>query len=185
MSRLIRESGGVGAVRIIAATNIELRKAVQAREFREDLYYRLNVITLTLPPLRERKDDIPLLVSHFLKGRAVEIPEEVLNKLTLHSWPGNVRELRNVMERAVVMMEGNQLRAEDLLFLSGEKKGSEPMLWEQNEHESPESLEAIEKQVITRSLKRCKGDKKEVARILGIALSTLYEKIKRYQVDPL
>lgn len=122
-------------------------------------------------------------MTHFLKGKEVEVPEEVFAKFSQHPWSGNVRELRNVMERGLVMMEGNRLRAEDLLFSKSEEKGGDPMPWEISDHAPPESLEAIEQQVIRRTLKRCDGDKKQVARILGIALSTLYEKIKRYQLE--
>ncbi len=169
--------------RIIAATNRWLDQEVMNGRFRQDLFFRLYVLPVFLPPLRERREDIPLLVAHFLKGKAVEVPKEVLAKLIQHPWPGNVRELRNVMERGVVMMEGNRLRSEDLLFLRAEKKGGGPMPWEKHDDAPPESLEEIEKQVIRRTLKGCAGDKKQVAKTLGIALSTLYEKIKRYRLD--
>ncbi len=170
--------------RVISATNRWLDQEVMNGRFRQDLFFRLYVLPVFLPPLRERREDIPLLVAHFLKGKAVEVPKEVLDRLIRHSWPGNVRELRNVMERGVVMMEGNRLRSEDLLFLRSEKKGNDPMPWEKSdETPPPESLEEIEKQVIRRTLKSCEGDKKQVAKTLGIALSTLYEKIKRYRLD--
>jgi len=170
--------------RVVAATNRWLDKEVVKGNFRQDLYFRLNVVPLSLPPLRERREDIPLLVRHFLKGKSVHVPQAVLDKLVDHPWPGNVRELRNVLERGVVLMEGNTLSVEDLLFFGAGKKGGAPMPWEENEGASaPVSLEEIEKQVIRRALKTHKGDKKAVARELGIALSTLYEKIRRFKLD--
>lgn len=170
--------------RVVAATNRWLDEEVVKGNFRQDLYFRLNVVPISLPPLRERREDIPPLVRHFLKGKSVHMPQAVLAKLIDHPWPGNVRELRNVLERGVVLMEGNTLSMEDLLFFGAGKKGGAPMTWEQSEGASaPVSLEEIEKQVIRRALKTHKGDKKAVARELGIALSTLYEKIRRFKLD--
>jgi len=167
--------------RVIAATNRWLDQEVLAGKFRQDLYFRLYVLPIILPPLRERREDIPLLVEHFLKGQSVHIPPSVLETLVSHPWPGNVRELRNVMERGLVMMEDKTLRAEDLLFLSGAEAGGRPMFWKAAEDQSaPQTLEEVEKQVISRTLKACGGDKKAVSKTLGIALSTLYEKIRRY-----
>jgi len=167
--------------RVIAATNRWLDQEVLAGRFRQDLFFRLYILPISLPPLRERLEDIPLLVEHFLKGKSIHVPPSVLDFLVAHPWPGNVRELRNVMERGVVMMEGNTLREKDLLFLSASEQESTPMPWKAtNQTPPPESLEEVEKQVISRTLKACKGDKKAVSQILGIALSTLYEKIRRY-----
>ncbi len=172
--------------RVIAATNRWLDQEVLKGRFRQDLFFRLYVLPIFLPPLREREEDIPILISHFLKGKAVQVPQAAMDQLVAHPWPGNVRELRNVMERAVVMMEGNVLQPEDLLFLSNADRQGELMPWEKNEETSPPaSLEEIEKQVIRRALKSCKGDKKVVAKTLGIALSTLYEKLRRYKLDKL
>ncbi len=170
--------------RVVAATNRWLDQEVVKGNFRQDLYFRLNVVPISLPPLRERREDIPLLVRHFLKGKSIHVPQAVLAKLIDHPWPGNVRELRNVLERGVVLMEGNTLSMEDLLFFGAGKKGGAPMPWEESEAASaPVSLEEIEKQVIRRALKTHSGDKKAVARELGIALSTLYEKIRRFKLD--
>ncbi len=169
--------------RVIAATNRWLDQEVVKGTFRQDLYFRLYVIPIFLPPLRERQEDIPLLIQHFLKGKYVHVPQPVLDKLTEHPWPGNVRELRNVLERGVVMMESNTLQVENLLFLGEGKKGGGPMPWQGSEDSAPPvSLEEIEKQVIRRAIKTHGGDKKAVARELGIALSTLYEKIKRFNL---
>src|SRR5262249_45610383 len=108
-------------VRIIAASNRNLEEEVKAKRFREDLYYRLNVITITIPPLRSRKEDIPLLVHHFVKSYASKnkkavngFDEKAMQWLTRHSWPGNVRELENMVERAVVLSKGNTLTQHDL-----------------------------------------------------------------------
>ncbi|MFQ5589167.1 MAG: sigma 54-interacting transcriptional regulator [Nitrospiria bacterium] len=169
--------------RVVAATNRWLDQEVVKGRFRQDLYFRLYVIPIFLPPLRERREDIPLLVRHFLKGKSIHVPQPVLERLTEHPWPGNVRELRNVLERAVVMMEGATLHMEDLLFLGERKKGGGPMPWQESEATAPPvSLEEIEKQVIRRAIKTHGGDKRAVARELGIALSTLYEKIKRFKL---
>lgn len=167
--------------RIIAATNRWLDQEVFEGRFRQDLYFRLYVLPIFLPPLRERKEDIPLLISHFLKGKPVRVPPATLEKLAAHDWPGNVRELRNVIERGVVMMEGETLHPEDLLFLQPSGRQGPPMPWEEQK-KSGGSLDEIEKQVIERTLKAQGGDKKAAARILGIALSTLYEKLKRHRI---
>lgn len=170
--------------RVVAATNRWLDQEVLKGNFRSDLYFRLNVVPISLPPLRERREDIPLLVCHFLKGKSVHVPQGVLETLIDHPWPGNVRELRNVLERGVVLMEGNALTMDDLLFFGAGKKGGAPMPWEESEGASaPVSLEEIETQVIRRALKTHRGDKKAVAKELGIALSTLYEKIRRFKLD--
>ncbi|MEC4679028.1 MAG: sigma 54-interacting transcriptional regulator, partial [Nitrospirota bacterium] len=171
--------------RVVAATNRWLDQEVLTGNFRSDLYFRLNVVPISLPPLRERREDIPLLVNHFLKGKSVHVPQAVLDTLIGHPWPGNVRELRNVLERGVVLMEENTLSMDDLLFFGAGKKGGAPMPWAENEGASaaPVSLEEVERQVIRRALKTHEGDKKAVAKELGIALSTLYEKIRRFKLD--
>lgn len=168
--------------RVVAATNRWLDQEVIKGTFRQDLYFRLYVIPIFLPPLRERKEDVPLLALHFLKGKSIHIPKPTLDKLTEHDWPGNVRELRNALERGVVMMDGTTLRADDLLFLGDRnRKGSAMLSVESDGTSPPVSLEEIEKQVIQRALKRLGGNKKAVANELGIALSTLYEKIRRFK----
>ncbi|MDR4498287.1 MAG: sigma-54 dependent transcriptional regulator [Candidatus Scalindua sp.] len=167
-------------VRIISATNVNLANAVKQKRFREDLYYRLNVITITIPPLRERKEDIPLLVSHFLKiyqeknGKPLNgISEETLDILTDYIWPGNVRELKNVIERAVVLTQHNIISPNDLpenivKNLIKDRKMSVPFGM---------PLREIEKRIIVETLKRTNGDKGITANLLGIAPRTIYRKI--------
>ena len=163
-------------VRIIAATNRDLQKAVADGRFRQDLFYRLNVITLTLAPLRDRKEDIPPLVDRLLEQLAVELKKpvegvspEAMALLLSHSWPGNVRELRNVLERGIVVSRGPLLLPADLgLTLRGEEVPSHPA-----------SLAEIERQHIAAVLKNTAGNVTQAARILDIDRVTLYNKIHK------
>ncbi len=165
--------------RVIAATNRDLDAAVANGSFREDLYYRLNVISLGMPPLRERKEDIPLLAEHFLlryvretgKG-AVKISRGAMDEMMLHEWPGNVRELRNAIERAVVICKSDRIRPEELPFYH-------PVCVET---EFSGSLRQMEIAHITRVLNTNDWNMTRGARILGIDRSTLYHKVKRYQI---
>ncbi|MCU0454518.1 MAG: sigma-54 dependent transcriptional regulator [Bacteroidetes bacterium] len=172
-------------VRVIAATNRDLPKAVQAGTFRDDLYYRLNVITITIPPLRDRRDDIPLLAQHFVQrlshelGRPVTgISEEGLRILLERDWPGNVRELENAIERALVTCRGTTLTAEDFQFLvpheAAATSGWQPP--------TDLTLDEVERSVITAMLGRTRGNVKEAASLLGIDRSTLYDRIKKYGI---
>ena len=165
-------------VRIIAATNRDLRRAVEEGRFRQDLFYRLNVITITLVPLRDRKEDIPLLVDRFLEQLSSELKREVegvspeaMAILLAHTWPGNVRELRNVLERAMVVSEGPVLEARHL-GLSLEPGSAAPA--------HPASLEEIERQHIGSVLRQTAGNVTQAARILDIDRVTLYAKIRKY-----
>ena len=165
-------------VRIIAATNRDLPALVRAGTFRDDLYYRLNVIALTIPPLRQRREDIPLLVDHFLEtlqaetGRAREgLTAEAMDVVMAHDWPGNVRELKNVLERALVVSAGPLIEVGDLgltpgLVLHAPFAGA--------------SLEAVEKAHVASVLESCRGNVSQAARVLGIDRVTLYHKIKKY-----
>src|SRR5690348_6825599 len=177
-------------VRIIAATNIDLRQMVREGRFREDLFYRLNVITIELPPLRQRKEDIPLLVDFFLKkyaeenGRSVpRITPEALRPLMVYSWPGNVRELENVIERAVVLSSGPEINV-DLLPESLMGRGSSLTL-----HDPPsdaslfEIVEDVERRVITDMLERCNWNQTEAAERFHVPLSTLNQKIRRLNIE--
>jgi DNA-binding NtrC family response regulator len=163
-------------VRIIAATNRDLQKAIGEGRFREDLFYRLNVITLTLAPLRDRKEDIPLLVDILLEQLAVEMKKPVegvspegMALLLAHSWPGNVRELRNVLERGVVVSTGPLLQPGDLgLTLRGEEIPSHPA-----------SLAEVERRHIAAVLQNTAGNVSQAARILDIDRVTLYSKIHK------
>jgi two-component system, NtrC family, response regulator AtoC len=169
-------------VRIIAATNRDLLKAVAEGRFREDLYYRLNVIPVTLLPLRDRREDIPLLVDHILEQLAVEMAKpvagvsaEAMGVLMTHAWPGNVRELRNVLERAVVVAAGNILRPADLGLGGGAAREAET-------DDASLSLEDVERRHIADVIRRTSGNVTHAARLLGIDRVTLYSKIKKYQL---
>ncbi len=169
-------------VRVIAATNVELQEAMRAGRFRDDLFYRLNVIHIRIPPLRQRREDIPLLARHAVEKIAHELGKEVpdisegaLRMLLDHDWPGNVRELENAVERALVTCKNTKLTEDDFAFLrpgADEKTGwlLPPNL----------TLEEIEKQAIAATLQRSRGNVSAAARILGIDRSTLYAKIRRY-----
>ncbi|MFU8770008.1 MAG: sigma 54-interacting transcriptional regulator, partial [Desulfotignum sp.] len=169
--------------RVIAATHADLQAAIADRRFREDLFYRLNVITLTMPPLRERKEDIPLLAEHFLEkftrevNRGVErISRDAMDELMLYHWPGNVRELSNAIERAVVVCKTSTITSQDLPI------GGTP-----DQPDRPGggiSLHDVEKQHIQSILARTGWQISKAAGILGIDRSTLYNKIKRYDLKP-
>jgi DNA-binding NtrC family response regulator len=169
-------------VRVIAATHHDLAAAVREGHFRDDLYYRLNVINIQLPPLRERREDVPLLAQEFLErlgpelGRNVtEISEDALRLLVDHSWPGNVRELLNALERAMVTCKTRTLTADDLAFLGGGPPSSAEL-------PAGLTLQDLERQYIATTLHRKEGNVKAAAAALGIDRSTLYEKIKRYEI---
>lgn len=169
--------------RVIAATNKDLVRLVQEGSFRDDLYYRLNVIEIQIPPLRERREDIPLLAEHFIErlnhelGRAVEsLADDALRILMDYNWPGNVRELENAIERALVTCRTAELTKDDFAFL-GQSRNSHTWTIPPNT-----TLEEIEKQAIKVTLERTTGNVKEAAAILDIDRSTLYEKIKRYDI---
>ena len=177
-------------VRIIAATNVDLRQAVREGKFREDLFYRLNVIAIELPPLRSRREDIPALVLHFLKHYSDEnglsarsLTPEAMRALVDYEWPGNVRELENVIERGVVLSSGGMIGA-DLLpgHLTGSSYSSSLL-----EHSPDASLfdimEDIERRIIVDKLERCNGNQTEAAEQFRIPLSTLNQKIKRLNIE--
>jgi DNA-binding NtrC family response regulator len=177
-------------VRIIAATNVDLRHAVREGKFREDLYYRLNVITIDLPPLRSRREDIPLLASHFLKHFSEEnglsirsLASDAIRALVDYDWPGNVRELENVIERGVVLSSGQTINS-DLLpgHLTGRSYSSS--LLEHNPNASLfDIIEDIERRIIVDKLERCNWNQTEAAEQFRIPLSTLNQKIKRLNIE--
>ncbi len=167
-------------IRLIAATNRDLEKAVQANEFREDLYYRLNVIRIPVPPLRERREDISALVAHFvdkynqeLKCACEGFDEEALAIMYRYDWRGNVRELENVVERAMIFAEDRLVRPQDLCIAS-ETRFSEPVL----ALDLRSAIREFERQHITMMLAKCKNNKAATADALGIGLSSLYRKIE-------
>jgi DNA-binding NtrC family response regulator len=170
-------------VRVIAATHVDLRQAVADGKFREDLFYRLNVIEIRIPPLRDRREDIPLLARHFLERLSHELGKDVgdlsegaLKLLIDYNWPGNVRELENAVERALVTCRGRMLTEEDFAFLAGNGAGKSWTV------PAGMNLQDMERQAIVATLERTGGNIKESASILGIDRSTLYEKIKRYEI---
>jgi len=177
-------------VRIIAATNVDLRQAVREGKFREDLYYRLNVITVDLPPLRSRREDIPLLAVHFLKRYSEEnelplrsLSPEALRALVDYDWPGNVRELENVMERGVVLSSTPMVGVELLPgHLTGRSYSSS--LLEHNPDASLfDILEDIERRIIVDKLEHCNWNQTDAAEQFRIPLSTLNQKIKRLNIE--
>ena len=171
-------------VRVIAATRVNLQEAVHAGSFRDDLFYRLNVINIRIPPLRERREDIPLLAREFIErlshelGKDVEnVTEEALKLMIDHDWPGNVRELENAIERAVVTAKSRVLDEEDFAFLRGEARCARPWAVPDNL-----PLEEVENRVIAATLRRTHGNIKEASAILGIDRSTLYDRIKKHGI---
>ncbi len=181
-------------VRIIAATNIDLMDLVKRGEFREDLYYRLNVIALRIPPLRERREDIPILVDHFIAKHAEEnnkevrgVTPEAARRLMDDPWRGNVRELENVIERAVVLASTPEID-EDLLpeGLGQPSPGPPPTAGDLLEGRISfyETMEKFEREIIEASLRRVNGVQRKAAVLLGLKATTLNEKIKRLKIDP-
>ncbi len=190
-------------VRVIAATNSNLEKAIDEGLFRKDLYYRLSVFPIALPPLRERPEDIHLLIFHFLEvykeksGRFVSgISKEALRALVNHSWPGNVRELENAIERAVIIASGRQIELEDLPEAIG-RSASEAFAHARQERavaagegraigieiELPAAMDEIEKRVIEATLDYTNGDKSRAARLLNIGRKTLYRKLEQFEAE--
>jgi len=179
-------------VRIIAATNIDLMELVRRGEFREDLYYRLNVITLNLPPLRDRREDIPLLIEHFVRKYAEENRKEVTGTspdamalLIDHPWRGNVRELENVVERAVVLARSPLIGVDLLPEALRRPTGMVPVtpnLLMDGEFSFYDTMEKFEREIITESLKRANGVQRRAASLLGLKATTLNEKIKRLKI---
>ena len=172
-------------VRILAATNRDLRAEIARKTFREDLYFRIGAITVSIPPLRDRREDVTPIARHFLSGMGIHtsafvpaLSPAALDALISHDWPGNVRELRNAIQRAVVMAESVELTGHDFSFLRKAAKSEE-------ETESPSGLsrwEQAERTNILGELARQMGNKTKTARELGIAKSTLFEKLKKYGI---
>ncbi len=174
------------AIRLIAATSRKLEQAVEEGEFREDLYYRLNVVTIQLPPLRERRQDIPALVEHFLSrgGRKASITPQALALLDEYHWPGNVRELENAIERAIVLArEGVVTKAEIQLHPASQRVGAHwtdqvplEVGWQANVSE-------LEKYLVQRALRQAQGNKSKAAELLGIHRRLLYEKMREFGIE--
>jgi two-component system response regulator HydG len=168
--------------RLVAATNVSLMEAVAKRHFRDDLYYRLNVITITLPELRERPSDIPLLISHVMerfkgRSRVQSVSPYALDLLLRYSWPGNVRELVNAIEYAMVMAKGTQIMPTDL------PENIQDRQVEQQQNHETMSLRDTEKDLIIKTLRDCHGNKHLAAKILRIPRSTLYSKLQKHGIN--
>ena len=178
-------------VRVVAATNSDLEELIQERRFRQDLFYRLNVIKIELPPLRERKEDIPLLVKHFLDIYSLEnnkeiegITPDVMEILISYDWPGNIRELENLIERAVVLTKTKLITRDNLppFLVSTPDKGL-ALTPSSQDLNLKENLQAIQKKAILRALKQSNGIQKKAASLLGVKPTTLNEMIKRLKIE--
>src|SRR4051795_10633826 len=174
-------------VRVVAATSRDLRKMVEEGRFREDLFYRLNVIGITLPPLRQRPDDIPILVDHFLREIAANkhtaphrVSPEVMRRFSAYRWPGNVRELRNVLERMMVLAEGEVLTERDL---PDEITAGTADATSRKEIPTGITMEELEKLAITKALDQCAGNRTHAANRLGISVRTLQRKLRLYELE--
>ncbi len=188
----IRRLGGKAEitvdVRVVAATNRDPVERMRTGEFREDLYYRLNVVSVPLPPLRARREDVPLLVQAFLEEfnakydkRLRSVDNAVLERLMNHTWPGNVRELRNVLERAVIVADGELVTASHLLPLAGDGRAAAPApAGDGVTIPLGTTLDETERQLILRTLEAQGHNKTQTARVLGISLKTLHNKLRRY-----
>jgi two-component system response regulator HydG len=173
-------------VRIVTATNRNLEEEVREKRFREDLYYRLNVVVLDVPPLREREGDIPLLADFFLRRfaernkRTVQgITPECMDVLIRYPWPGNVRELENTIERGVILMRGEYLDVAGLPIAVQRWAGMNP----KKETEQPSTLKEAERLLILKTLEETGGNRSEAARRLQITRKTLLNKLKKYGVE--
>jgi DNA-binding NtrC family response regulator len=182
--RRIRRVGDVAETpvncRVVAATNADLAELVRRGEFREDLYYRLKVITIQVPPLRERKADIPVLAERFLQvfaedGRARRLDPEVSEAMLDYAWPGNVRELRNMLEAAAILSSDNVIRMEDMQFEEADL--DVPLAG------NVLSLEGSERQVILSALEKSNWVVKDAADLLGISRRTMHYKIKKFRIE--
>jgi two-component system response regulator HydG len=180
-------------VRIIAATNTPAAELQKSGEFREDLYYRLHVVPITLPPLRERKTDVPVLVGHFLEKlrertntEVSAVSEEALVRLVDYDWPGNVRELENVLERALVLAEEELLQEDDLPFLANGSALDTTLIdaaFPSGGLDLNQAVEGMEERLLRRALEQASGVKAEAARLLGIKASALYYKLEKYGIE--
>jgi len=174
-------------IRLVTATSRDLEQAISEGKFREDLYYRLNVVTISLPPLRDRRQDIPALVQHFLNrgGRQRSITPGALALLCDYHWPGNVRELENTIERALVLSKNGVITESEVELRPKQTLTSTPWTdlipldqgWKTN-------VEALEKSLLERALRQAEGNKAKAAELLGIHRRLLYDKMREYGLEP-
>jgi DNA-binding NtrC family response regulator len=176
-------------VRVVAATNVDLRAALEQRRFREDLYYRLNVVPINVPPLRERKEDIPFLAMHFVKKLAKDLASPVeqissaaMDKLVAYTWPGNVRELENTIERSMVLASGTVLEPSDIRI----ENIRQPAAASTQEALLPEgvTLEQWEQNMIREAMRRADGNKSQAARLLGLTRNALRYRLSQMGMEP-
>ena len=196
----VRPVGGSGTraveVRVIAATHVDLQQAVEQQRFRQDLYYRLNVVTLRVPPLRERLDDLPLLAAHFLKKHGGEKPPvisaEALEALVEYSWPGNVRELENAILHAVALRRGEEIGPESLPpHIGGRLRGNVQAIPSPEDDLAVSLTEAkrraaaeFEKRYLLRVMEKSKGSVSEGARLAGLDRTNFRRLLQRHGIDP-
>ena len=173
-------------VRVLAATNVPIEDRVEAGQFRRDLFYRLNVVRIELPPLRDRLDDIPALVAHFMRKykdknrrQVDDVSGQALDKLMGYQWPGNVRELENLIERALILCQGKTIGPDDIA-LPADRYSAPP---DANVTSLKEALQAAERHVILDALRKCDGDKTLAAKRLQISRASIYSKIKAYRIS--
>ncbi|MBZ0156208.1 MAG: sigma-54 dependent transcriptional regulator [Alphaproteobacteria bacterium] len=168
--------------RLISSTNRDLRKEVAEGTFREDLFYRINVVHINVPPLRERKDDIPLLVAEFLnefcirEKKVISVADEVMRIFLEYPWPGNIRQLKNVIERAVVLVKGNKITPRELPDEFRTRRNREFF-------SPPRTLKQLEVHAVRETLSRCNGNKSKAARMLGISRKAFYKKLRDFQLQ--
>jgi two-component system response regulator HydG len=181
-------------VRIIAATNTPAEELQNGDAFREDLFYRLHVVPVTIPPLRGRKTDVPVLARHFLaklrertNHQVEDLSETALSRLEDYDWPGNVRELENVMERALVLAEGQVLQEDDLPFLAAGVDALDTSLIDAaipgGGLDLNQAVEGLEERLLRKALEEARGVKAEAARLLGLKTSALYYKLEKYGIE--
>ena len=177
-------------VRVIAATNVDLRAALEEGRFREDLYYRLNVVPINIPPLRQRREDIPFLALHFvtklskeLGSRPREISAAAVDRLLEHSWPGNVRELENTIERSLVLAAGDMLQPSDMRIEEARHASVPAQAQPTALLPEGETLEHWEQMIIKESLKRANGNKSQAARMLGLTRNALRYRLSQMGID--
>lgn len=176
-------------VRVIAATNQNLQELISQGKFRKDLYYRLNIISIEVPPLREKKEDIPLLVEDFIKkclkntSRKIEkISQGVLSLLMDYNWPGNIRELENIIERAVILSKSSILQPEDLPDFLNSRKEKEPFSFNDDNLNLKNALKLPERDLVLKALNSVNWNRNEAAKILGINRTTLYKKMQEFRL---
>jgi len=168
-------------VRVVAATNVDLRAALEQGTFREDLYYRLNVVPINIPPLRERKDDIPYLAEHFARKFGGQLSEGAIERLAGYHWPGNVRELENVVERSILLASGPRVEAEEVRIDTAQRSRTVNA----GDAFLPEgmTLDDYEQSLIREALKRANGNKSHAARLLGLTRNALRYRLAQMGIE--